>query len=66
MSLLTEKEKKEIIKRRGYVSNGDKKKHDIRSLQIHHKDRNPNNNDPRNLRVLTKREHKKLHKRYGR
>lgn len=66
MTLLTEEEKKEIIKRRGYVSDGDGKKHDRRSLQIHHKDRNPHNNNPRNLRILTKREHKELHKRYGR
>ncbi len=65
MSLLTEEEKKEIIKRRGYISNGDGKEHDPRSLEIHHKDRNPHNNDPRNLRVLTRREHQELHKRYG-
>jgi hypothetical protein len=65
MSLLTEEEKKEIIKRRGYISDGDRKEHDTRSLEIHHKDRNPNNNDPQNLRVLTRREHQELHKRYG-
>ncbi len=66
MSLLTEDEKKEIIKRRHNVSDGDGKQHDTRSLEIHHKDRNTNNNDPQNLRVLTKQEHKDLHKRYGR
>jgi hypothetical protein len=66
MSLLTEGEKKKIIKRRHNISDGDGKEHDIRSLEIHHKDRNPYNNDPQNLRVLTKREHKELHKRYGR
>ncbi|MBN1156934.1 HNH endonuclease [Candidatus Woesearchaeota archaeon] len=66
MSLLTEEEKKEIIRRRHCISDGDKEKHSINSLQIHHKDRNPNNNDPTNLRVLTKQEHKALHKRYGR
>lgn len=65
MSHLTDDEKKKIIKRRGNVSDGDGKVHDTRSLEIHHKDRNPNNNDPQNLRVLTKTEHIKLHKRYG-
>jgi hypothetical protein len=62
MSLLTEAEKKEIIKRRHNISDGDGKEHDIRSLEIHHKDRNPHNNDPQNLRVLTKREHKDINK----
>jgi len=65
MSHLTDKEKEEIIRRRGNVSNGDEKKHPISNLEIHHKDRNPNNNDPKNLRVLTKKEHQDLHKRYG-
>ena len=40
-----------------------KKKSRIDFLEIHHKDRNPNNNDPRNLRVLTTKEHEELHKR---
>jgi len=65
MSLLSEEEKKKIIKRRDYISDGDGKEHDIRSLVIHHKDRNPHNNKPQNLRVLTTREHKELHKRSG-
>jgi hypothetical protein len=63
MSLLSEDDKKEIIKRRHNISDGDKKEHDTRSLEIHHKDRNPQNNDPQNLRVLTRREHQELHKR---
>ena len=65
MSHLTSKEKEEIIRRRGNISSGDKKKHPITNLEIHHKDRNPNNNDPQNLRVLTKKEHEDLHKRFG-
>ena len=65
MSLLTQEEKKEVIKRRHNISDGDKKEHDTRSLVIHHKDRNPHNNDPQNLRVLTTREHKELHNRSG-
>ena len=66
MTELTSKEKEEIIRRRGNISDGDGEKHPITNLEIHHKDRNPNNNDPRNLRVLTKQEHKTLHERYGR
>ena len=66
MSYLTSAEKEEIIRRRGNISDGDKEKHPITNLEIHHKDRNPNDNDPQNLRVLTKQEHKDLHKRYGR
>jgi len=66
MSHLTDKEKEEIIRRRGNISDGDGEKHPINNLEIHHKDRNTNNNDPQNLRVLTIKEHKELHKRYGR
>jgi len=66
MSYLTSKEKEEIIRRRRNISDGDGKKHPINNLEIHHRDRNPNNNDPQNLRVLTKKEHKDLHERYGR
>jgi len=63
MTLLTPEQKEEIIRRRGCISDGDKKKHPISVLEIHHKDRNPNNNDPKNLRVLTKKEHQELHSR---
>ena len=66
MAELTSNEKEEIIRRRGNISDGDGKKHPMNALEIHHKDRNPNNNDPKNLRVLTKQEHKALHERYGR
>ncbi len=58
-------EREKIIRRRGTVSDGDGKKHQIQNLDIHHKDRNKNNNDPGNLRVLTKKEHQDLHKKYG-
>lgn len=63
MAKLTPKEREEIIRRRGTKSDKTGKKSRIDSLEIHHKDRNPNNNDPRNLRVLTKKEHDDLHKR---
>jgi len=65
MSHLSSKDKEEIIRRRGNISDGDGNKHPITNLEIHHKDRNPNNNDPQNLRVLTKKEHEDLHKRFG-
>lgn len=57
MGLLTDEERKEIIHRRHNISDGDGKKHDTRSLEIHHRDRDPRNNDPQNLTVLTRREH---------
>jgi hypothetical protein len=65
MSLLTPSEKEAIIRRRGSISDGDGKKHPISNLVIHHKDRNPNNNNPSNLRVLTVKEHQELHAKYS-
>jgi hypothetical protein len=62
---LTTNKKEVIIRRRGCKSDGDGKAHQISNLEIHHKDRNPQNNNPRNLRVLTKKEHIKLHQRTG-
>ena len=61
MAGLTSAEREEIIRRRGCRSDGDGEVHRISNLEIHHKDRNPENNDPRNLRVLTIKEHDKLH-----
>ena len=63
MPELTPKEKEEIIRRRGSQSDETGTKHPINKLEIHHKDRNPRNNDPKNLRVLTPKEHDDLHKR---
>jgi hypothetical protein len=65
MGRLTPSEREAIIRRRGRRSDGDGKVHRISSLEIHHKDRDPENNDPRNLRVLTKKEHDELHRRAG-
>ena len=65
MTLLTSKEREEIIRRRKTKSDKTGNKSRIDALEIHHKDRNPNNNDPRNLSVLTKKEHEKLHRRSG-
>ena len=65
MSILTQKERDEIIRRRGTKSDKTGKKSRIDALEIHHKDRNPHNNDPHNLRVLTKKEHDELHAHAG-
>ena len=62
MSKLTQEERLAIIKRRGYRSDKDKQRHQASNLEIHHKDRNPENDDRGNLRVLTKKEHQDLHK----
>lgn len=39
-------------------------KHPFKYYIIHHKDRNKRNNSSRNLQILTKRRHDKIHKRY--
>ena len=65
MTELTPREREEIIRRRGTKSDKTGKKSRIDNLEIHHKDRNTNNNDPQNLRVLTKKEHDDLHERAG-
>ena len=57
---LSPNQKKEIIDRRGHKSDKSGK---TRNLEVHHKDRNPGNNDPDNLRVLTEKEHDGLHAR---
>ena len=63
MPRLTSFEREDIIRRRGTKSDKTGNKSRIDSLQVHHKDRDQQNNDPRNLRVLTKKEHKELHNR---
>ena len=64
MAKLTSEEREEIIRRRGCRSDVTGRTHRISSLEIHHRDRDPENNDPRNLRVMTRKEHQDLHKRY--
>ena len=63
MPELTSAQREAIIRRRGNISDGDGLKHPITNLIIHHKDRDRQNNDPKNLRVLTPEEHRKLHAR---
>ena len=61
MALLTIAEKNEIMRRRRYKSDKSGNRNPKDNLVIHHRDRNPNNNDPTNLSVLTIKEHKDLH-----
>lgn len=63
MALLTTAEKIKIMKRRGYKSDKSGNRNPKDNLVIHHRDRDPDNNDPTNLRVLTIKEHKDLHSR---
>ncbi len=63
MGRLSSNQRETIIRRRGCRSDGDGRVHRISNLEIHHRDRNPDNNAPRNLRVLTVKEHDDLHKR---
>lgn len=60
---LSDAEKEAIIDRRHHCSDGDGRVHRI--LDVHHKDRDPTNNDSTNLRLLTPKEHQALHKRAG-
>lgn len=65
MAKLTSSQREAIIERRGNISDGDGKKHRTSNIDVHHKDRNTDNNDPRNLRLLTRKEHQDLHGRSG-
>lgn len=65
MGKLTPQQKVEIIRRRGYKSAKDGRKYPISQLEIHHMNRDPENNNPKNLKVLTKKQHKDLHTRAG-
>lgn len=65
MAKLTPEQRAGIIRQRGTKSDKTGKKSPMDNLEIHHKDRNPDNNDPRNLRVLKKKEHEDLHRRAG-
>lgn len=65
MARLTPSEREKVLDRREHRSDKDGKVHRDSNLEIHHKDRNPDNNDPKNLRVLTKKEHDDLHRRAG-
>ena len=66
MAELTSEERLAIIKRRDYRDDINGQKHPARVLEIHHKNRDTQDNNPRNLRVLTQEQHKELHRRAGR
>lgn len=63
MPELSKEEKDKIIERRGCKSGKTGIKHPPSKLVIHHINRNPKNNDPKNVVVLTEKEHKDLHNR---
>ena len=63
MGLLSEEEKYKIKERRGFKSAKTGVKHPPSKLVIHHPNRNPKNNAPKNVVVLTIQEHKDLHER---
>ena len=52
-----------LLQQRGPKSHKTGNRHRPSTLEVHHKDRDPSNNDPSNLRLLTEKEHKDLHKR---
>ena len=63
MARLTSAKREESIRRRGTKSDKTGNKSQITNLEIHHKDRDTDNNDPKYLRVLTQKEHHDLHNR---
>lgn len=63
MPRLTPEQREAIIRHRGCRSDKTGQKHRISNLVIHHKNRDPENNRPQNLSVLTIKEHEELHKR---
>ena len=65
MTELTSSEREAIIRRRGNICDSCDKKKLTGNLEVHHKDRNRNNNEPSNLRVLCKDCHDELHRRAG-
>lgn len=65
MTELTTEERLAIIQRRDYRDDITKQKHPQKVLELHHIDRNRNNNALSNIRVLTIKQHQELHKRAG-
>ena len=63
MSSLSEKDKHELMKRRGFKSDKTGGKNPASNLEVHHKNRDTRDNRPENLRLLTKKQHQDLHKR---
>ena len=65
MSELTEGQRIRIIRRRGNICDACGKRKWTSNLEVHHKDRNRNNNASTNLRVLCEECHDELHRRAG-
>jgi 5-methylcytosine-specific restriction endonuclease McrA len=58
---LTPKQRSDLIRRRGGDCDGCGKRVNAGNAQIHHKNRNPNDDRPSNLRLLCTPCHDKLH-----
>jgi len=65
MAELTSEQRLAVIKRREYRDDITGQKHPAKVLEIHHKNRDTEDNSGNNLRILTKEQHKELHKRAG-
>lgn len=65
MAQLTEAQKEAIKERRGYICDRDGRRHQSKTLEIHHKDRNRQHNESENVRVLCNKHHVDLHRRAG-
>ena len=59
--MLTYRQKFKIMQRRAWVCDRCGKKVNTRTAEIHHKNRNSNDDKPSNLRVLCKRCHLAVH-----
>lgn len=63
MSELTTTQRLAIIKRRDYRDDITGQKHPAKVLELHHKNRDTEDNRGGNIRVLTIEQHQKLHRR---
>ena len=57
MTLLTAKQRDEIIRRRGGKCESKASTRHRGKLEVHHMDRDPHNNDPGNLKVYCEEHH---------
>lgn len=66
MPELTAAQRLAIIQRRDYRDDITGGKHPEKVLELHHKNRDTNDNSGSNIRVLTIEQHQELHRRAGR
>ncbi|MBM3313838.1 HNH endonuclease [candidate division WOR-3 bacterium] len=58
---LSESQKREVMQRRGWTCDRCGRRVTSAYGEIHHRDRNPQHNEPDNLRVLCRECHMKVH-----